>query len=135
MKTSLLAAFAALALAASNAFAGDTHTSTKFQGAKANAGTVIHTVKDGKNILTLSDDFKVPEAPDLHWQVVDSKGNIYLLEKLKVKGGAIKADKLNQSIIVPAYVQDISKVQIWCAYVEVVLGEASFQQPVQVSSR
>ncbi len=135
MKTSLLAAFAALALAASNAFAGDTHTSTKCQGAKANAGTVIHTVKDGKNILTLSDDFKVPEAPDLHWQVVDSKGNIYLLEKLKVKGGAIKADKLNQSIIVPAYVQDISKVQIWCAYVEVVLGEASFQQPVQVSSR
>jgi len=135
MKKTIIAAFAALALVAANAFAADTHTSSKFQGPKANTGTVTHTVKDGKNILTLSDDFKVPEAPDLHWQVVDSKGNIYLLQKLKVKGGAVKADKLNQSIIVPAYVQDISKVQIWCAYVEVVLGEASFQQPVQVSSR
>ncbi len=118
MKKTIIAAFAALALVAANAFAADTHT-----------------VKDGKNILTLSDDFKVPEAPDLHWQVVDSKGNIYLLQKLKVKGGAVKADKLNQSIIVPAYIPDISKVQIWCAYVEVVLGEASFDQPVQVSSR
>ena len=135
MSKLLINAFAVLALVAGNAFADETHTSTKFQGAKANTGTVKHTVKDGKNILTLSDDFKVPETPDPHWQLVDSKGNTYLLQKLKVKGGAIKADKVNQSITVPAYVQDISKVQIWCAYAEVVLGEASFEQPVQVSSR
>jgi|SRR5207249_9238618 len=135
MSKLLINAFAVLALVAGNAFADETHTSTKFQGAKANTGTVKHTVKDGKNILTLSDDFKVPETPDPHWQLVDSKGNTYLLQKLKVKGEAIKADKVNQSITVPAYVQDISKVQIWCAYAEVVLGEASFEQPVQVSSR
>jgi len=135
MKKTLITAITALALVAANAFADETHTSSKFQGAKANTGTVTHTVKDGKNILTLSDDFKVPETPDPHWQVVDSKGNTYLLQKLKVKGGAIKSDKINQTIAVPAYVQDISKVQIWCAYAEVLLGEASFQQPVQVSSR
>ena len=66
---------------------------------------------------------------------MDSKGNTYLLQKLKVTGGALKSDKLNRSIAVPAYVHDISKVQIWCAYAEVPLCEASFGQPVQVSSR
>src|SRR5258705_13085480 len=130
MKKTLIAAFASLALLAASAFADETHISTKFQGAKANTGTVTHTVKDGKNILILSDDFKVPGTPDPHWQVVDSKGNTYLLQKLGIKG-----DKVNRSITLPAYVQDISKVQIWCAFVEVVLGEASFQQPIQFSSR
>jgi hypothetical protein len=134
MKNSIIASLTALALlAATSAFADDMHTSTKFQGPKANTGTVTHTVKDGKNILTLSDDFKVPETPDPHWQVVDSKGNTYLLQKLKVKG-AIK-DKVNMSIAVPSYVQDVSKVQIWCAYAEVVLGEASFEKPIQVANR
>ena len=136
MKNTLIASFAALALlAATSAFADPTHTSSKFAGPKANTGTVTHSVVEGKNILTLSDDFKVPETPDPHWQVVDSKGTTYLLQKLKVKGGVIKGDKVNTSITVPAYVQDISKVQIWCAYAEVVLGEASFEQPVQVTSR
>ena len=130
MKKTLIAAFASLALLAASAFADETHTSTKFQGPKADTGNVTHAVKDGKNILTLSDDFKVPGTPDPHWQVVDSKGNTYLLQKLTIKG-----DKVTRSITVPAYVQDISKVQIWCSYAEVVLGEASFQQPVQVSSR
>jgi hypothetical protein len=130
MKKTLIAAFASLALLAASAFADETHTSTKFQGPKADTGTVTHAVKDGKNILTLSDDFRVPGTPDPHWQVVDSKGNTYLLQKLTIKG-----DKVTRSITVPAYVQDISKVQIWCSYAEVVLGEASFQQPVQVSSR
>ncbi len=130
MKKTLITAFVALALVTGNAFADETHVSTKFQGAKANIGTVTHTVKEGKNILTLSDDFKVPGTPDPHWQVVDSKGNSYLLQKLNIKG-----DKVNRSITVPSYVQDISKVQIWCAYAEVLLGEAGFAQPVQVSSR
>ena len=92
-------------------------------------------MEGNKNILTLSDDFKVPKAPDLHWQVVDSKGNAYLLQRLLVKGGTLKGDKLNKSITVPAYVPDISKVQIWCAYVEMSLGEAPFDQPIQVTSR
>jgi hypothetical protein len=130
MEKTLIAAFASLALLLANAFADETHTSTKFQGAKANTGTVTHSVVDGKNVLTLSADFKVPGTPDPHWQVVDSKGNSYLLQKLTIKG-----DKVNRSITLPAYVPDVSKVQIWCAFAEVILGEASFQQPVQVSSR
>src|SRR5437016_12973635 len=126
MKKTILTAFAALALVASNALADETHTSGKFQGAKANTGTVTHMVKDGKNILTLSDDFKTPATPDPHWQVVDSKGNTYLLQKLTVKG-----DKMNRKITVPKYVPDIAKVQIWCAFAETNLGEAAFEHPVK----
>src|SRR5499427_4352238 len=115
MKKTLITSFTALALiVASSAFAEDMHTSSKFAGPKANTGTVTHSVVDGKNILTLSDDFKVPGTPDPHWQVVDSKGNAYLLQKLSIKG-----DKVNRSITVPAYIPDISKVQIWCAFAEV----------------
>ena len=136
MKSKLIASFTGLALlAATSLLAGETHTSSKFQGAKANTGTVTHMVKDGKNILTLSDDFKTPQTPDPHWQVVDSKGNTYLLQKLTVKSGALKSDKLNQSIIVPDYVHDVAKVQIWCAWAEANLGEASFEQPVQLGSK
>jgi len=131
MKNILITSFAALAvLAASSVFAEDMHTSSKFAGPKANTGTVTHSVVDGKNVLTLSDDFKVPAAPDPHWQVVDSKGNSYLLQKLSIKG-----DKINRSITLPTYVQDVSKVQIWCAWAEVVLGEASFDHPLQLTSR
>jgi hypothetical protein len=131
MKNTLLASLAAFAvLAATSALAQGMHTSTKFAGAKANTGTVSHSVVDGKNVLTLSDDFKVPGTPDPHWQVVDSKGNTYLLQKLSIKG-----DKINRSITLPAYVQDVSKVQIWCAFAEVNLGEVSFDQPVQLTSR
>jgi hypothetical protein len=131
MKNTLIASLAALALlATTSVFADNTHTSSKFAGPKANTGNVTHSVVDGKNVLTLSDDFKVPGTPDPHWQVVDSKGNIYLLQKLTIKG-----DKVNRVITLPAYIPDVSKVQIWCAFAEVVLGEASFDQPVQVSSR
>jgi hypothetical protein len=130
MKKLLTAAFAALTLVAGNAFADESHASTKFQGAKANTGSVTHTIREGKNILTLSDDFKVPDTPAPHWQVVDSKGNTYLLQRLKIKG-----DKYNKSVTLRDYVHDVTKVQIWCAWAEALLGEASFQQPVQVSSR
>ena len=106
--------------------AADQHTSTKFEGPKANAGTVTHSKKDGKNVLTLSEDFVVPDTPDPHWQVVDSKGTVYLLDRLKLKG-----DKIQTSITVPAYVKDVAKVQIWCAFAEANLGEASFKTPVK----
>lgn len=136
MKSKFIASLTGLALlAATSVLGGDGHTSTKFEGAKANKGTVTHTVKDGKNVLTLSADFQVPETPDPHWQIVDSKGNTYLLQKLKVKGGALKGDQINKSITVPAYVPDIAKVQIWCAWAETNLGEASFERPVTVVSR
>jgi uncharacterized protein YdeI (BOF family) len=112
-----------------SAFAADTHTSSQFQGPKANKGTVSHSTKDGKSVLTLSDDFVVPDTPDPHWQVVDSSGNVYLLDKLKTK--ALIGDKYKKEITVPSYVKDVAKVQVWCAFAEVNLGEASFSSPVK----
>lgn len=105
---------------------GDAHVSTRFAGVKANTGTVTHSIVNGKSTLTLSDDFKVPDAPAPHWQVVDSRGNTYLLERLVIKG-----DKFHKSIEVPAYVPDVKKVQIWCAWAEALLGEAEFENAVQ----
>jgi hypothetical protein len=55
--------FSTLGLGASAAFA-QTHTSSQFQGPKVNKGTVTHSIKDGKSVLTLSDDFVVPDTPD-----------------------------------------------------------------------
>lgn len=112
-------------LLSARAYAADSHTSGPFKGPKANTGTVTHTKDGDKNVLTLSDDFKVPDTPDPHWQVVDSHGNVYLLEKLKIKG-----DKINKSITLPAYIHNVSKVQIWCAFAETNLGEAAFDSPV-----
>ena len=116
---------AVILLAAMSSFAADAHTSTSFKGIKVNGGTATHSREGDKSILTLSDDFKVPDTPDPHWQVVDSKGNVHLLQRLDIKGG-----KVNRSIVVPSYVPDIAKVQIWCAFAETLLGEASFDQPV-----
>src|SRR6266852_4429865 len=110
------------------AFAADMHTSGPFQGPKANKGTVTHSNKDGKSVLTLSDDFVVPDTPDPHWQVVDSKGQVYLLDKLKTK--AFIGDNFKKEITLPGYVKDVSKVVIWCAFAEVNLGEAKFSSPV-----
>lgn len=119
----------ALGLGASGAFAqSGTHTSSQFQGPKANKGTVTHSTKDGKSVLTLSDDFVVPDTPDPHWQVVDSDGNVYLLDKLKTK--AFIGSNYKKEIVLPSYVKNVVKVQIWCAFAEVNLGEASFSSPV-----
>jgi hypothetical protein len=121
-----LCGVAALALTANLALA-QAHTSRPFSGAKVNGGTVTHTTKDGKDVLTLSDDFKVPDTPDPHWQIVDAKGNTYLLQRLGVKslGGLVK-DRVNMSITLPTYIKDVVKVQIYCAWAEAVLGEAPF---------
>src|SRR5262245_41514464 len=116
----------AAAFVATGAYAAMGHTSSQFMGPKANKGTVTHTTENGKSMLTLSDDFVVPDTPDPHWQIVDSKGTVYLLQRLPIKG-----DKVNRSIEVPSYVRDIAKVQIWCSFAEVVLGEASFSSPVK----
>jgi hypothetical protein len=102
-----------------------THTSKRFSGAKVNEGTVTHKKEGGKNILEVSSDFKVPDTPDPHWQVVDSKGQVFLLQRLGIKG-----DKVNRQITLPAYVKDVAKVQIYCAWAEVVLGETTFDMVV-----
>ena len=134
IRTALLG-ITALAMSASLALTQG-HTSSKFSGAKVNAGTVTHTVKDGKNVLTLSSDFQVPDTPDPHWQIVDSKGNTYLLQRLGVKSlGGIVKDRINTTITLPAYIKDVAKVQIYCAWAEAVLGEATFAAPMMTMNR
>ena len=103
------------------AFAQNAHVTKPFSGAKVNGGTVTHSVQGGRHVLTLSADFKVPDTPDPHWQVIDSRGTVYLLQRLGIKG-----DKVNTSITLPGYVQDVMKVQIYCAWAEAILGEAPF---------
>ena len=105
------------------AFAAD--LTTPFAGKAVNGGTVTHETRGDRHVLTVSADFVVPGSPDPHWQVVDSKGQIFLLDRLKLKD-----DKVNRSITLPAYVADVAKVQMWCAWAEVVLGEAAFTHPV-----
>jgi hypothetical protein len=119
-----LAALAVLATAALGQAQG-MHTSKRFSGPKVNDGTVTHVKEMGRDVLKLSADFKVPDTPDPHWQVVDSKGNVYLLQRLGIKG-----DRINTRITLPAYVKDVAKVQIYCAWAEVVLGETTFDATI-----
>lgn len=115
-----------MAVFANQGMADDPHTTKAFSGVKVNGGTVTHSKKGKQNVLTLSEDFQVPDTPAPHWQVVDSKGNTYLLQRLMIKG-----DKLDKQITVPSYVPDIAKVQIWCSWAETLLGEAPFNAPVK----
>lgn len=112
-----------LALFTGSAFAdrhNTDHRTSQFQGAKANTGMAMHYVENGKSMLKVTDDFKVPDTPAPTWRAIDSKGNIYTLDAFKIKGGE------KRQIAVPAYVKDIAKVQVYCAWAEVLLGEASF---------
>src|SRR5690349_8939480 len=101
--TRILSICALLAVVASTgAFAAGTagnHTSSMFQGPKANTGTVSHSVENGKSILRVSSDFKVPDTPAPTWRVVDSKGNVYTLDAFKIKGGE------KREVTVPSYVK------------------------------
>jgi hypothetical protein len=101
------------------------HRTSPFQGPKANTGYAIHWNENGKSMLKVSDDFVIPDAPAPSWQVVDSRGNVYLLNQFKIKNGT------NRQIVVPSYVNDIVKVQVWCSFAESLLGEASFDKPVK----
>ena len=67
----------------------------------------------------------IPDTPAPSWQVVDSGGNVYLLNQFRIKSGT------NRQITLPTYIQDVQKVQVWCSYAEVLLGEASFNMPVK----
>jgi hypothetical protein len=129
-RTIIRAAVGALALVLMAATAqAQMHTSMKFAGAKANTGTVTHSVVNGKNVLTLSNDFVTPDTPDPHWQIVDSKGQVFLLQRL-----AIKDDKMNRSITLPGFIGDIAKVQIYCAWAEAVLGETTFGSTMRLTN-
>jgi hypothetical protein len=125
----LLSVFALTALFAASVALGDHmpghHTSSMFQGPKANTGTVSHSIENGKSILRVSQDFKVPDTPAPTWRVVDSNGAIYTLDAFKIKGGE------KREVEVPTYVKDIAKVQVYCAWAQVLLGEASFSMAVR----
>ena len=123
---SVFALVATLVTASVSFAANGTHTSSKFEGPKANTGTVMHSIENGKSILRVSADFKVPDTPAPTWRVVDSKGNIYTLDAFKIKGG--NGEK--REVVVPSYVHDIVKVQVYCAWAEVILGEANFASAV-----
>jgi hypothetical protein len=121
-----LAGLATLVTMTTAAGYGTTFTSRKFEGPKANTGTVTAAVNNGRITLSVSNDFVIPDTPAPSWQVIDSKGNMYLLNQLRIKGG-----KENRTITLPPYIKDVVKVQIWCSFVEVVLGEAPFDQVVK----
>src|ERR1051325_1605445 len=108
-------------MAVTSSFAANGHMTTKFEGVKANNGTAIHTRQGNTDVLTWSDDYKAPDAPAPHWQVVDSKGNIYLLQQQRIKG-----DKHNKSIVLPPYVNADAEFQFRKSFAEAILGEPKF---------
>jgi hypothetical protein len=122
----LSALVAGVALTSAFTFGPKTWTSKGFTGVKANTGHVEATVENGKITLSVSDDFVIPDTPAPSWQIIDSKGNTYLLNQLRIKG-----DKFNRTITLPSYIRDVAKVQIWCSFAEVVLGEAPFESVVK----
>jgi len=121
-------ALVAMLIAASVSFAKNNgpETSSRFEGPKANTGTVTYSFENGKGVLRVSADFKVPDTPAPTWRVVDTKGNIYTLDAFRIKAG--KGEK--REVAVPSYVHDIVKVQVYCAWAEVLLGEANFSSPI-----
>jgi len=127
---SVFAVATLLVTASSFAARMDVHTSSKFGGPKANTGTVMHFNENGKSMLKVSDDFKVPDTPAPTWRVVDNKGNIYTLDAFKIKG-TLGTNAEKREITVPSYVPNVVKVQVYCAWAEVLLGEASFSQAVK----
>jgi hypothetical protein len=124
----LLLATAAL-FAAATSLAAETDRTSRFEGVRVNDGTATHARQGNADTLTWSDDFKLPDSPAPHWRVVDSRGNVYLLQRLKIKD-----DKLNRTITLPSYISDVVKVQIYCAWAEALLGEASFPGPVAMAA-
>jgi hypothetical protein len=99
-----------------------------FKGVEVNAGTASLYKMNNKYHLKWSDDFKIPGTPAPSWQIIDAKGNVYLLNQLKVAG-----DKQNRDIIIPSYIKSVAKIQIWCSFAEVNLGEASFKKAININ--
>lgn len=106
----------------------ETATTSQFKGIEVNGGKVTLSHSNGKHILKLSNEFVLPKTPAPSWQVVDGEGNVYLLKQLKIAG-----NKLNKSVTLPSYIKSVAKVQIWCSFAEVVLGEASFDGTIDLS--
>ena len=98
-----------------------------FTGIEVKKGAVEFYQKDGKNRLRVTAGFEIPTSPAPHWQIVDKQGNVFLLNQFRLAG-----DKTNLDIVLPSYIKSISKVQVWCSFAEVVLGEARFSKAVEL---
>lgn len=149
MKTTMNSVLVALALVASVSFAVATPIQEKmgqdnmkmeqmemtnvnktntFKGPEVNKGSATIYKSGGRYHVKWSDDFMIPGTPAPSWQIVDGDGNVHLLNQLKIVG-----DKQNRDIMLPKYIKSVSKVQIWCSFAEVVLGEASFKAMVKLN--
>lgn len=102
--------------------------SSIFKGIEVNGGSANLFKKDGKWHLSFSEDFKTPGSPSPHWQVVDGEGNTFLLQRITIAG-----DKTNREITLPKYIHSVKKIQVWCSFAEVVLGEASFDKAMRLN--
>jgi hypothetical protein len=86
----------------------------------------------GKAMLKVTDDFKVPDTPAPTWRVIDSKGNVYTLDAFKVKdSGILGTTTEKRQVTLPSYIHDVAKVQVYCAWAQILLGEASFSAPAK----
>ena len=84
-KMGFLSMIAATGLfAASNGFAADAHTTSNFEGVKANMVVAAQAREATGDTRAVSDDVKMPATQR---QVVDSNGNVYLLIPMKTKDG------------------------------------------------
>ena len=72
---------------ASNGFAADAHTTSNFEGVKANTSMAAQAREATGDTRAASEDVRIPETAAPRWQVVDSKGNVYLLTPLQTKDG------------------------------------------------
>ena len=95
-----------------------------FEGAKTPA-VIIHSYKKGRSILEVGWNFDIHESPAPTWRVVDSRRSVYTLDAFLTKAGH------KSKVMVPTYVKDVAKVQVYCAWSETVLGEAKFFPPVK----
>lgn len=124
---SVLALLALLVPAGADPGAGPAAVVSKpFAGVKVNGGTVMVGKRGSQTVLTLSDDFQVPDTPAPHWQIVDRDGNAHLFNRLMIKDNVY-----NRTLRVPAFVNGVARVQIWCAFAETLLGEAAFEKTVE----
>jgi hypothetical protein len=57
--------------------------------------------------------------------VIGAQGNVYIAPE-----AVNQRDKMNRKIVLPVYIKDVTKVQMWCAFAESNLGEATFDRPV-----
>ena len=115
---------ASVSFAAAAPLDNHSFTTGAFKGVEVNGGTAMLEKKDMKWMLKVSSDFKIPNTPAPHYQVVDAAGNKFLLDRLTIVG-----DKTKRQIVLPSYVKSVAKVQIWCSFAEVLLGEASLATP------